>query len=253
MAYTVTKLAKLSGVSVRTLHWYDRIGLLQPAYHGANGYRFYEEKQLLLLQQILFFRELGFELKQIQKVLGQSDFDKLSALSSHRGVLKKTLERTKKLIETIDNTINHLKGVKKMKDPEFYHGFSKEKQKEYEKQILERFGEKGKAHMEECRQQVEKWQAADWDRSQKEFAAICRELADLMGNQKKTSSKEVQSLIQRHYQWLKQFWTPNRESYTGHGQFIVQSDLRKAYEAFHPHLPEYIAEAIELFAKHELA
>ena len=89
MAYTVTKLAKISGVSVRTLHWYDEVGLLKPAYYGSNGYRYYEEEQLLILQQILFFRELGFELKQIQKILGRSDFDKIAALSSHRKVLQK--------------------------------------------------------------------------------------------------------------------------------------------------------------------
>ena len=63
MAYTVKKLAAMSGVSVRTLHFYDEVGLLKPAYHGANGYRFYEAPQLLTLQQILFYRELGFELK----------------------------------------------------------------------------------------------------------------------------------------------------------------------------------------------
>ena len=72
MAYTVKKLAAMSGVSVRTLHWYDEVGLLKPAYHGANGYRYYEETQLLTLQQILFYRELGFELKQIKRVLGRS-------------------------------------------------------------------------------------------------------------------------------------------------------------------------------------
>jgi DNA-binding transcriptional MerR regulator len=87
MAYTVAKLAQISGVSIRTLHWYDEVGLLKPAYYGSNGYRYYEEEQLLILQQILFFRELGFELKQIQRVLGRSDFDKRVALSSHREVL----------------------------------------------------------------------------------------------------------------------------------------------------------------------
>ena len=68
MAYTVKQVAAMSGVSVRTLHFYDETGLLKPAYHGANGYRFYEEPQLLMLQQILFYRELGFEL-QHQDVL----------------------------------------------------------------------------------------------------------------------------------------------------------------------------------------
>src|SRR6185503_19359632 len=69
MACTVKKLAAMSGVSVRTLHIYDEVGLLKPAYHGANGYRYYEEAQLLMLQQILFYRELGFELKQIKRIL----------------------------------------------------------------------------------------------------------------------------------------------------------------------------------------
>src|SRR5215467_2111215 len=98
MTYTVKKLAKLSGVSVRTLHWYDEIGLLKPAYYGSNGYRYYEEEQLLILQQILFFRELGFELIQIQKLLKRSDFDKVVALSSHRKILEKNIEQTQMLI-----------------------------------------------------------------------------------------------------------------------------------------------------------
>jgi hypothetical protein len=68
MAYTVKQVAAMSGVSVRALHFYDETGLLEPAYYGANGYRFYEEPQLLTLQQILFYRELGFELKQIKRV-----------------------------------------------------------------------------------------------------------------------------------------------------------------------------------------
>jgi len=76
MGYTVKQVAAMSGVSVRTLHFYDETGLLKPARHGANGYRFYEEPQLLTLQQILFYRELGFELKQIKAILGRADFEK---------------------------------------------------------------------------------------------------------------------------------------------------------------------------------
>lgn len=87
MVYTVKKIGELSGVTVRTLHYYEEIGLLNPAFYGANGYRYYEEKELLQLQQILFFKELGFSLRQIQKVLGRSDFDQLAALHSHRRAL----------------------------------------------------------------------------------------------------------------------------------------------------------------------
>src|SRR5436189_2842136 len=105
MAYTVKRVARISGVSVRTLHFYDETGLLKPAHVGANGYRFYEEPQLLTLQQILFYRELGFELKAIKRILGRGDFEKVAALKSHGKVLRKNFARTRRLIETIDKTI----------------------------------------------------------------------------------------------------------------------------------------------------
>jgi len=124
MAYTVKQVAAMSGASVRALHFYDETGLLKPAYNGANGYRFYEEPQLLTLQQILFYRELGFELKQIKRILGRADFEKVAALQSHRKVLQKSLVRTRMLIETIDKTIQHLKGTRKMKSEEMFAGFS---------------------------------------------------------------------------------------------------------------------------------
>jgi DNA-binding transcriptional MerR regulator len=124
MAYTVKQLASISGVSVRTLHFYDETGLLKPASVGANGYRFYDEPQLLVLQQILFYRELGFELKQINQILGRADFEKVAALESHRQVLEENLARTRQLMETIDKTIQHLQGKKKMKTNEMFSGFS---------------------------------------------------------------------------------------------------------------------------------
>src|SRR5690348_339931 len=123
MAYTVKQLAVISGVTVRTLHFYDETALLKPAYSKANGYRIYEEPQLLTLQQILFYRELGFELKRIHEILSQREFEKIAALQSHRQVLEKNAARTRTLIETIDKTIRHLKGTKKMKSEELFRGF----------------------------------------------------------------------------------------------------------------------------------
>jgi DNA-binding transcriptional MerR regulator len=124
MAHTVKQVAAMSGVSVRTLHYYDEIALLKPAYTKANGYRIYEEPQLLILQQILFYRELGFELKRIKEILSQPKFEKVAALKSHREVLEKNAARNRTLIETIDRTISHLKGTKKMKSEELFTGFS---------------------------------------------------------------------------------------------------------------------------------
>jgi DNA-binding transcriptional MerR regulator len=134
MAYTVKELAKISGVSVRTLHWYDEIGLLKPAYHGANSYRYYEEVQLLLLQQILFFRELGFNLNDISKLLSQNDFDNIKALYAHRKVLEKDIVRKNSLIATIDKTIQHLRGKQVMKDEELAEiYFAKESEQQSQK------------------------------------------------------------------------------------------------------------------------
>jgi DNA-binding transcriptional MerR regulator len=124
MAYTVKQVAEVSGVTVRTLHFYDEMALLKRAYSRANGYRIYEEPQLLMLQQILFYRELGFELKRIKEILSRRKFGKVAALKSHRQILEKNVTRTRTLIETIDKTISHLKGTKKMKSEELFIGFS---------------------------------------------------------------------------------------------------------------------------------
>lgn len=252
MIYTVAKLAKLSGVSVRTLHWYDELGLLKPAYYGTNGYRYYKDEQLLLLQQILFFRELGVELKQIQQILGKSDFDIKATLISHRKALQKNCEKTIKLIETIDKTIQYLKGDQEMKAQEMFFGFSKEKQQQYENQIIERFGEQGLAHIEESKTNAKRRSKEKDVALKKEFEDICQELTRLLEAKCVASSTEVQNTIRLHYHWLKHFWTPNKESYAGHGRFIVESELRKAYEVYHPQLPELMAEGIEIFANKEL-
>ena len=253
MAYTVKRLAALSGVSVRTLHFYDEVGLLKPAYHGANGYRHYEEPQLLKLQQILFYRELGFELKQIQRILGRNDFDKIAALESHRKVLRKDLARTRKLIVTIDKTIEHLKGKRKMKSQEMFAGFDPKEQEKHEQYLIDRFGEGMKESIALSKQKVKNWTKERWQQSTEAFVAICQDLVALMGRQCASDSPEVQAVIRRHHQWLKQFWTPTRASYTGHSQLIVDSDLRKAYEAYDAQLPEFLSAAMKIFAERELS
>ena len=253
MAYTVNKLATISGVSVRALHFYDEVGLLKPAYLGANGYRFYEEAQLLMLQQILFYRELGFELKQIKTILSRPDFDKLTALESHRKVLRKNLTQTRKLIVTIDKTIEHLKGTKKMKSQELFAGFDAKQQAKHEQYLIDRFGEGMKEGIAQSKLKVKNWTKAHWEKSGAAFAGICQDLVQVMRREQPAGSREAQDVIRRHYEWLKQFWTPTRESYAGHSQLIVDSDLRKAYEAHDARLPEFTAAAIKVFAEKELA
>ncbi len=124
MSYTVKKLAKMSGVSIRTLRFYDAIGLLKPASRRSNNYRYYEDEQVLMLQQILFYRELDFSLHDIQRMISSDDFNKIDALISHKQILTQSLHRTSNLIKTIDQTIAHLKGKITMRDEELFAGFA---------------------------------------------------------------------------------------------------------------------------------
>lgn len=252
MAYTVKKLAGISGVSARTLHFYDEVGLLKPAYHGANGYRFYEESQFLTLQQILFYRELGFELKQIKEILRRSDFDKVAALESHRKVLRKNLAKTRQLIVTIEKTIEHLKGTKKMKSKELFVGFSPEQQARHENDLIGRFGDCMKDVVEKSKQKVKNWTKTDWEKSRGIFDGICKDLTKMMGRDLPPDSSAVQDIIRRHYEWLKQFWTPVCQSYVGYSQLVLDSELRQAYAAYHARLPEFAAAAMKTFAEKEL-
>ncbi len=112
--YTVKKLASLAGVSVRTLHYYDELGILIPRYRRENGYRHYDEDSIIRLQQIMFFRELGFGLDDIGKIISLPDFEVIEALESQRNLLIEKSERLGELISTVDKTIKRLKGETKM-------------------------------------------------------------------------------------------------------------------------------------------
>src|SRR5512134_3722291 len=113
---TVKQLSKLAGVTPRTLHHYDEIGLLKPSRVGENGYRYYGEESLLRLQQILLYRELDLPLEDIRKIMGRRDFDVLGALQSHKDALQNQVTRLNRLLGTVDNTIQHLKGEKPMSE-----------------------------------------------------------------------------------------------------------------------------------------
>src|SRR6478752_2805719 len=130
--YTVKQLARLSGVSVRTLHHYDEIGLLKPSFIGENRYRYYGREELLRLQDILFHRELGVPLHEIALLLDATGRDRLTILREHRARLAERVERSRQLLTTIDRTIAELSGDGTMDDKELYQGFSPEKQAEHE-------------------------------------------------------------------------------------------------------------------------
>ena len=252
MPYTVKKLAKLSGVSPRTLRFYDEIGLLKPAYYGDNNYRYYQQEQLLVLQQILFFRELGFPLSDIQKIMGSNEFDKIEALQSHKIILNSSLEKTAILLMTIDKTIAHLKGSLLMRDIEMYEGFDLNKQQEYEQFMVDK-GILTQREIKESWDNVRHWKKNNWEQHNKECTDLNESLVKAINQQMKPDSKEVQELIQRHYAWVKQFWTPTRESYIGLGKlYLEHPDFTAFYNAYHPDLTSFLAEAMEVFANKNL-
>lgn len=253
MAYTVNKLAKLSGVSVRTLHFYDEIGLLKPAYYGDNNYRYYFEPQLLMLQQILFFREIGFPLNDIQRILSSNDFDKIEALKSHKHILEKNLDRAQTLIKTIDKTISHLKGKIKMSDIEMYDGFDPKKQQEYEKYLVDS-GTLTQKEIDASWENAKNWKKENWEQFKQEGDELNKALVAAINADLKPSSTEVQNLVRKHHAWVKHFWTPTRESYVGLGQmYLDHPDFRDFYKAYHPKLVEYLVEAMKIFAERELS
>jgi DNA-binding transcriptional MerR regulator len=252
MHYTVKTLAKASGVSVRTLHYYDEIGLLKPAFYGENHYRYYETEQLLTLQQVLFFRELDIPLNEIQEILSRDNFDKVEALFSHKHILKQKLNRMQMLIKTIDITIAHLKGKMIMNDIEMYEGFDLNKQQEYEKYLLDQ-GILTEKEVHESWKNVKYWKKEDWEKFHQEGDALNKALALAIKANFLPESTEVQSLIRRHYEWVKCFWTPTKTSYVGLGEmYLAYPDFRQYYDAYHPKLANYLVAGMKLFAEREL-
>lgn len=255
--HTVKQVAKLSGVSVRTLRFYDEIGLLKPAFVGDNGYRYYEKEQLLALQQILFYRELGFELAMIQRIVSSPDFDKAAALRSHRDQLVKETARTAALIRTIDKTLAHLEKEVPMKDDEMYSGFDPKKQAEFEQWSLKRWGEAATARyrktVEESRQRTQDWKREDFEKVQNDYDELHRAFAAALDKGVLASAPGIQALVKRHYAVVELFWTPKRESYIALGQtYCEHPDFRRLYDGYHPKLAEYLAEAMKIYAEREL-
>lgn len=134
MEYTVKKLANLSGISTRTLRYYDELELLKPARKNSSGYRLYGESEVDKLQQILFYRELGLELEQIKHIVNDPKFDSAHALVEHREKLLDKRMQLDLLITNVENTISAKKGVSIMADNEKFQGFKQKLVDDNEKQ-----------------------------------------------------------------------------------------------------------------------
>jgi DNA-binding transcriptional MerR regulator len=251
--YTVKDMAMISGVSVRALHHYDEIGLLKPESLGANGYRYYGRKEMLRLQQILFHRELGMPLERIKALLDDPKFDRLATLKAHRAKLSEERSRFGQLIQTIDRTIAELSGDEAMSDKQIYEGFSAEKQAEWEKEIEGRYGEPGRAKIEESKANFARMSKEDIAAGKAEMEAINLAFAAALGGGAAVDSAPVQALAARQYAWVSRAWKPNRTAFIGLGQMYVDHpDFRATYEAVKPGLAEYLRDAMKVYAEKSL-
>lgn len=237
---TVKQLGRLAGVTNRTLHHYDRIGLLRPEFYGDNGYRYYGREALLRLQQILFYRELDFSLEQIKSILDRPDFDLLPALEGHRRALLTRIARTHRLLETVDKTMQHLRGEIEMAKQDFYSGFDEEKQKEYTERARQRWGD-------EAMRRTKDWNA--YTRQQKnDILAEGHEITmGVVANMDKgPTSPEVQFWIRRwHTSINTHFYECSLEIFEalGHG-YVEDPEFRAFYEKIQPGLAEFMEKAM---------
>ena len=247
MSYTVQKLSKLAGVSVRTLHYYDEIGLLKPSRVKNNGYRFYEEPELLRLQQILFFRELDFPLDRIKFIIDSPSFDMKESLMGQRHLIELKKNRLTKLIKTIDKTIKKINKEITMQDEELYGNLTKEEYEKYTAEAKERWGHTDAWKQSEER--VKKMGKEGLQKVQKEGEKLTLEIANAMKQGLDPKSREVQLLIERHYEGLRAFYEPNPEMYKGLANMYVDDERFKAfYEKVESGLAEYLRDGMIYFA-----
>ncbi|MFZ6029149.1 MAG: MerR family transcriptional regulator [Chloroflexota bacterium] len=251
MKYTVKQLAQLAGVSARTLRYYDSIGLLKPNHYGENGYRYYDDEALLRLQQIRFYRALDFSLEVIGAILNAPDFDLLTALQTHRQALAGRVERFTQLIQTVDNTILHLKGVLPMKDKKpLFAGFDEEQQKEYEREAEQRWGSTST-----WTESQHRWKSYTDEQKEQIFARASQIHHTILDNMDKGyDSPEVQQAVAAWYQHLGSFYEPNLEILRGLGQAYAEDPrFRASYEAMHPDMPDFMRQAIEFYCDRQQA
>jgi DNA-binding transcriptional MerR regulator len=251
MAWSIAEVARMSGVTSRTLRHYDAIGLLPPAYVQPSGQRFYETPELLRLQQILLLRELGVGLGDIAAAIGSGP-GTLAALRRHHTRLLAEQARIARLVDTATRTITELEGddpmAPQINRPEnLFEGFSPA---DYEDEARQRWPERF-----EQAQAVE--QVASGEQvtaEQKEITAQLIRMAELMTAGQLAADPEVQAEVDRHYRSVAQHWTPTAQAYCGLGQLYVDDErFRARYEQIAPGLAAYQRDAMTVYARDRLS
>lgn len=249
MSYKVKEVRDMVGVSVRTLHYYDQIGLLKPASVSSAGYRLYTDDDLERLQQILFFKELDFNLQEIKDILDSPDFDRGYALRTHKEMLIKKKKRLEKIIQSVEKTIDSIEGGMEMNKKEMFDGFSMEEiekhKAKYAEETKQKYGN-SKAY-KESQKRTSKYTKDDWASITEERNEIYKRLGDLMD--KEPSDLEVQKAVGEWKQHITDyFYTCTPEIFRGLGEMYVNDEGFTAnIDKIKPGLAKFLSEGIKIY------
>lgn len=249
MEYTVQKLAKIAGISSRTLRYYDEIEILKPARINSSGYRVYGEAEVNRLQQILFYRELGVGLRAIKEIVISPSFDGLKALREHREKLLEKRMQIELLIANVDKTIALTEGRMEMSDKEKFEGFKEklieDNEKKYGEEIRSKYGDdevnasnkKIKGMTEEQYSQLKLLEESVIETLKEAYAS--GDPAGELG----------QKAADLHRQWLSYTWNKySKEAHAGLANMYVEDERFKAYyDKEQPGLAEFLRDAILIY------
>lgn len=237
---TVRQLADLAGITPRTLHHYDAIGLLKPSLVGGNGYRYYGEEALLRLQQILLYRELGLDLDAIKRLMGKKDFSVVKALEAHRVALRKRIERLETLVATVDRTLAAQKGETAMNDQQLFEGLTAQ-EKEYAEEAMERWDP------QVVRESHRRYAALTPEQKKAMKAAgeeHLRQWAALIGTD--PAGPQARAMVEQWRKGIEFFYTPTPEILVGLARMYVDDERFKAtYDKVDPRLADYVRACVE--------
>jgi len=251
--YSTKELSNLAGVSVRTLHYYDQIGLLKPAIRTEANYRFYGKNELLKLQQILFYKALNFSLKEIMEILNDPDFDLIKALESHQQALLVKQDQITEMLNTIDKTILNLKDKTMLSNEDLYKGFSSEEADKIRQEAIKKYGKE----VEKSEQYLKNLTKTQIEKLKQEQKDIFKRLSLLTAEA--PDSETVQKEIALHYQNIRKFWgTHNssdsqKEQYKGLGKLYISDERFVLVDGkYQPKFAEFISKAMSYFVDSQL-
>ena len=251
MEYSIQSLSKMAGVSTRTLRYYDEIGILKPARIASSGYRVYSEKEVDLLQQILFYKELGIELKVIKQILSSPSFDILKALYSHKEGLLKKRAQIDLLIENVQKTIDSKERGKKMANKDKFNGFKKElidkNENKYGKEIREKYGDKT---VDDSNKKLMNMDEEKFDEFKKLEGDIIEALKLAMDTGD-PSGELAMKACELHKKWLGYTWNfYSKEAHRNLGEmYVCDERFKKYYNDNREGMAEFLRNALVEFTK----